>query len=65
VLDAVYHPLETRFLEAARRQGAQVVDGLDMLCAQAARQQELWLGRRPDVTLMRHAALRELAQRQR
>ena len=65
VLDAVYHPLETHFLQAARRQGARVVDGLDMLCAQAARQQELWLGRRPDVTLMRHAALRELAQRQR
>lgn len=65
VLDAVYHPLETRFLQAARRRGARVVDGLDMLCAQAARQQELWLGRRPDVTLMRHAALRELAQRQR
>lgn len=65
VLDAVYHPLDTGFLQAARHRGARVVDGLDMLCAQAARQQELWLGRLPDVTLMRQAALRELSRRQR
>ncbi|MGA1320898.1 MAG: hypothetical protein ACO3Z0_03735, partial [Ilumatobacteraceae bacterium] len=32
--------------------------------AQAARQQELWLGRRPDVALMRAAALGELAKSQ-
>jgi len=62
VLDAVYHPLETALLRAARLRGAKVVDGLDMLCAQAARQQELWLNRRPDVALMRRAALAELAK---
>ena len=65
VLDVVYHPLETALLRAARLCGARVVDGLDMLCAQAARQQEVWLGRLPDVALMRQAALRELSQRQR
>jgi shikimate 5-dehydrogenase len=42
-----------------------VVDGLDMLCAQAARQQELWLGHRPRTELMRAAALDELAKSQR
>lgn len=65
VLDAVYHPLETRLLREARARGSKTVDGLDMLCAQAARQQELWLGRRPDVSLMRDAALKELAKSQR
>ena len=65
VLDAVYNPLETPLLRAARERGAKVVDGLDMLCAQAARQQELWLARRPDVALMRRAALAELAKSQR
>jgi len=63
VLDAVYHPLETRLIREARDRGARVVDGLDMLCAQAARQQQLWLGRLPDVALMRRAALAELAER--
>ena len=63
VLDAVYHPLNTPLLQAARTRGANVVDGLDMLCAQARRQQQLWLGRLPDVALMRGAALAELAKR--
>lgn len=65
VLDAVYHPLTTALLEHAAARGANVVDGLDMLCAQAARQQELWLGRLPDVSLMRRAALNELENLQR
>jgi shikimate dehydrogenase len=57
--------LDTELLLAARQRGARTVDGLEMLCAQAARQQELWLGRRPDVRLMREAALVELSRRQR
>jgi len=65
VLDVVYHPLETPLVREARRRGCQVVDGLDMLCAQAARQQELWLGHRPRTDLMRAAALDELAKSQR
>lgn len=64
VLDAVYHPLDTPLVLAARARGASVVDGLDMLCAQARRQQQLWLGRLPAVALMRDAALVELAKRQ-
>lgn len=65
VLDVVYHPLETPLVREARRRGCRVVDGLDMLCAQAARQQELWLGHRPRTGLMRDAALDELAKSQR
>jgi shikimate dehydrogenase len=65
VLDAVYNPLETPLLRVARERGSTIIDGLDMLCAQAARQQEAWLARRPDVALMRRAALAELATQQR
>lgn len=57
VLDAVYRPLETGLMRAAKNAGAQTVDGLEMLVHQAALQQEIWLGRRGDISLMRDAAL--------
>jgi shikimate dehydrogenase len=63
VADLVYHPLETPLLGAARRAGADTVDGLGMLVHQAVAQQQLWLGVRPDPEVMRAAALRELAAR--
>jgi len=63
VADLVYHPLETALLAAARAGGAIAVDGLGMLVHQAALQQELWLGVKPDTAVMRAAALRELATR--
>lgn len=63
VADLVYHPLRTSLLTAAGRVGARTVDGLGMLVHQAALQQELWLGVRPDPTVMREAALAELERR--
>lgn len=57
VLDAVYRPLETGLLRAAKKAGAQTVDGVAMLVHQAALQQEVWLGRRGDTSLMRSVAL--------
>ena len=63
VADLVYHPLETALLAGARRAGAQVVDGLGMLVHQAALQQELWTGVRPNPAVMRVAAEAELAAR--
>jgi len=65
VADLVYHPLDTALLRAARAIGARTVDGLGMLVHQAALQQELWLGVRPDPDVMRAAAVRELAARAR
>ena len=65
VADLVYHPLETALLAGARTAGAQVVDGLGMLVHQAALQQELWTGVRPDPSVMRAAAEEELAARDR
>jgi len=53
VMDAVYAPLETPLLAAARARGQQGVDGLGMLLHQAARAFEIWFGIQPDLALGR------------
>jgi shikimate dehydrogenase len=63
VVDLVYHPLRTAWLEAAGGVGARTIDGLGMLIHQAALQQLAWLGRRPDVAVMRRAAEAALRER--
>ena len=63
VVDLVYHPLRTAWLDAAEQLGARTIDGLGMLIHQAALQQLAWLGRLPDVAVMRRAA--ELALQER
>jgi shikimate dehydrogenase len=64
VADNVYHPLDTALLRAARAVGARTIDGLGMLAHQAALQQELWTGVRPDPAILRTAAEHELAARE-
>ena len=63
VMDAVYAPLRTSWLEAAAAKGATTIDGLWMLIHQAMRQQQWWFGVEPDPLVMRTAAERELAHR--
>ncbi|MGH6914155.1 MAG: shikimate dehydrogenase, partial [Geminicoccales bacterium] len=48
--DAIYVPLETSLLKAARARGMRTSDGLGMLLHQAGRGFELWFGVRPKVT---------------
>lgn len=55
VLEAVYHPLETGFLRAARGRGLRATDGLAMLVAQGAAAFEFWFGVAPDMAVMRAA----------
>lgn len=50
VCDIVYVPLETPLLEAARRRGHRVVDGLGMLLHQAVPGFARWFGVEPKVT---------------
>ncbi len=64
VVDLVYHPLQTAWLAQAALVGARTVDGLGMLIHQAALQQLAWLGRLPDVGVMRRAAEEALAERE-
>jgi shikimate dehydrogenase len=48
--DIVYHPLKTKFLENAERQGIDIADGFGMLLHQAVPGFEYWFGARPSVT---------------
>ncbi|MDQ8729082.1 shikimate dehydrogenase [Bradyrhizobium sp. LHD-71] len=50
VADAVYVPLDTDLLKAARARGLNTADGLGMLLHQAVRGFSLWFGKRPVVT---------------
>jgi shikimate dehydrogenase len=50
VADAVYIPLDTPLLNAARARGLKTADGLGMLLHQAVRGFSLWFGKRPQVT---------------
>lgn len=50
VADIIYTPLETAFLEKAKKRGNPVLGGLGMLLHQAVRGFELWFGVKPDVT---------------
>jgi 3-dehydroquinate dehydratase/shikimate dehydrogenase len=56
--DLVYNPLETRFLREARAAGCETLGGIEMLLAQAVEQFKIWIGKDPDVEVMRAAALR-------
>ena len=60
VYDAVYRPLETPLLLAAKARGLRTIPGLGMLARQGARSFERWTGRRPDVDLMIAVLKREL-----
>jgi len=44
VFDMVYNPCPTLLLQLAKRQGAAVADGLEMLARQAALSLEIWTG---------------------
>lgn len=63
VADLVYQPLRTALLGAAHDAGCTVVDGLGMLVHQAALQQLLWTGERPDPAMLRRVAEQELERR--
>jgi shikimate 5-dehydrogenase len=53
VFDAVYNPPMTKLLREAKSMGAKIVPGTEMYINQAARQFELYTGRKPDVHLMK------------
>jgi 3-dehydroquinate dehydratase / shikimate dehydrogenase len=61
VYDLTYGAAEAPLLRDARAAGVATVDGLAMLVAQAERQFEWWIGRKPEPGLMEEAARRRLA----
>ena len=60
--DLVYNPPSTRFLREAKKSGARVIGGLEMLIYQGARGFELWTHQRAPIRGMRHAAANALQE---
>jgi shikimate dehydrogenase len=65
VVDLVYHPASTPFLQAARARGAHAVNGLGMLIHQAAHAFRLWTHEEPPLEAMSAAAVAALVHRER
>ncbi len=62
VFDLVYTPLRTRLLREAEAAGCPTIGGLAMLVAQGAASFGLWTGVKPDMSIMRAAALTALGK---
>jgi 3-dehydroquinate dehydratase/shikimate dehydrogenase len=62
VFDMVYEPRETPLLAVARARGCVVIDGVEMLVAQAVGQFEAWTRQPAPVTAMTEAALAAIAE---
>ncbi len=56
VVETVYHPLETPLVKAATARGLRVINGLDILVAQAADQFKAFTGHDAPIDLFREAA---------
>jgi 3-dehydroquinate dehydratase / shikimate dehydrogenase len=63
VFEMVYNPGETRFMQLARKRGAQVIPGIEMFVHQGARQFEIWSGKPAPIADMQHVVLNALEQR--
>jgi shikimate 5-dehydrogenase len=61
VFDAIYNPIETRLLQAARAAGAKTVTGVEMFVRQAAGQFEAWTGKNAPLDLMRQIVEKRLS----
>jgi len=55
VFDIVYNPVKTKLLKIAEKEGAKILDGLNMLVYQAAKSFELWTGEEMPVEQVRSA----------
>lgn len=60
IMDVVYNPLETKLAKDARKAGAKVISGLEMLLYQGAASFEIWTGKPAPVAAMRQAVLKQL-----
>ncbi len=57
VMDMIYNPARTRFLEEAAARGATTMSGIEMLIYQAIDSFEIWTGKRPSYGTMAKALM--------
>ncbi|MFH1328834.1 MAG: shikimate dehydrogenase [Candidatus Bathyarchaeota archaeon] len=60
VFDAVYNPLETKLLRAAKQRGAKTISGINMLLHQGVKSFEIWFGTKPPIGVMSSALMNKL-----
>ena len=60
IYDVIYNPYKTLLLKKAEEEGFCFASGLDMLIYQAAKAEEIWTGKTPDIDKMKIAALEAL-----
>ncbi|ODA41735.1 shikimate dehydrogenase [Desulfosporosinus sp. BG] len=63
VVDIIFNPWETSFLQEAKQQGCHTLNGLGMLLYQGALAWEFWLGGQAPVEAMRKALQEQLSPR--
>ena len=61
VYDIVYNPLKTEFLKLSEKNGYQTITGLEMFVHQGAKAFEIWTGKKAIPSVMKMAALENLA----
>ncbi|KON33946.1 MAG: hypothetical protein AC479_02695 [miscellaneous Crenarchaeota group-6 archaeon AD8-1] len=60
VMDIVYNPIETKLLVDAKRIGANIINGIEMLIYQGAASFELWSGKKAPIDVMKKAAIKKI-----
>jgi shikimate dehydrogenase len=53
----VYNPVETKFIQKGRKEGAIVLTGIDMLINQAAQSFKIWFNILPDTNEIKRIIL--------
>ena len=61
VFDMVYNPLKTRLIRDAEQNGCATITGLEMFINQAAKQFDLWTGKKAPLDLMKKVVVEALA----
>ena len=60
VFDVVYNPKETKLLKEAKKKGAKIIYGLEMLLHQGVAQFEIYTGKKAPVEVMRKVLMEKL-----
>ena len=62
VMDLVYRPVATQFLQRASLAGAQTISGLEMFIHQGARAFQIWTGQSMNIKRVRDVVVQKLSQ---